>query len=182
MMPFQRLLDLMISNDIAQLGDFVGVPSTEIQAMELHFNLQFPTAYRAFLGACGRSAGHLAGWSSIYFDDLKEIAEEFDFHWTTFKSGQPCADSPLPPQALLIAHYDSHFDYLICDASDTAIYRLSFNDTCISTYTFSDSFETYMESMILAAADSSGQIAPFFIDECGNMIKDDLCIIAPEVE
>ncbi len=182
MMPFQHLLDLMISNDIAQLGDFVGVPSAEIQAMELHFNLKFPVAYREFLQACGRSAGHLAGWSSIYFDDLKEITEEFEFHWGTFKSAQPCANNPLPHHALLIAHYENHFDYLICDASSTAIYRLSFNHDCITTYSFSDSFEAYMESMILAAADSSGQIAPFFIDECGNMIKDDLRIIAPEVE
>ena len=181
MIPIKKLIDLMAKQNIAQSSDLVGVSYTEIQAMQAYFQVEFPVIYKEFLSRCGRSAGHLAGWSAIYFDDLKEIAEEFQFCLAAINTQKPC-NNPLPQKALLIAHYENHFDYIICDAKTPEVYRISFCNDRTQVSQFSQCFSTYMESMINAAASSNDQVAPFFIDECGNMIKDDLQIEAPVVD
>lgn len=181
MIAFEQLIELMAQQNIAQHCDLVGVSATEIKAMQSHFNVEFPASYCEFLRLCGRSAGHLAGWSAIYFDDLKEIAEEFEFCLTAVNQNK-LISNPLPDKALLIAHYENHFDYIICDTKNPEVYRISFCEDHTQVSQFSKCFNDYIESMIHAVATSNSQVAPFFIDECGNMIKDDLQIEAPMVD
>lgn len=177
-MHFQQLTELMSELGVAQSQDLVGVPLSEIKNMEAFFGLRFPASYVHFLHRCGRSAGHLAGWAAIYFDDLKEIAEEFEFHKTMISS-----ELLLPSDGLLIAHYNQSFDYMICDgASEPTIYRITFDDLGAHCERFANSHTDYLEAMIRKAATEKGKVEPFFIDECGNMMRDDLTSHAPAVD
>jgi hypothetical protein len=177
-MHFQQLTELMSTLGVAQNEDLVGVPLPEIQAMEAFFGLRFPVSYVHFLHRCGRSAGHLSGWAAIYFDDLKEIAEEFEFHKTMLNS-----ELLLPGNGLLIAHYNQSFDYMICDGTaEPAIYRITFCDGNAHCERFAKTHADYLEAMIRRAGKEKGRIEPFFIDDCGNMMKDDLTTLAPVVE
>lgn len=177
-MHFQQLTELMSKLGVAQPHDLVGVPLTEIKVMEAFFGLRFPASYVHFLHRCGRSAGHLSGWAAIYFDDLKEIAEEFEFHKTMINS-----ELLLPSSGLLIAHYNQSFDYMICDGTtEPTIYRITFNEGSAHCERFANNHSEYLEGMIRKAGKEKGRVEPFFIDECGNIMRDDLACHAPTVE
>ncbi|HEY7773642.1 MAG TPA: SMI1/KNR4 family protein [Marinagarivorans sp.] len=178
-MQLQQLTDLMLQLGVAQAKDLVGVPLADIRALENHFGLKFPACYVQFLHKCGRSAGHLAGWAAMYFDDLKEIAEEFEFHAALNNSAQL-----LPDRGLLIAHYGQLFDYLVCDGSpEPAIFRITFSqESGARCERFADNYAHYLEAIIRKAGREKSNIEPFFIDECGNMVYDDMTAKAPTAD
>lgn len=171
----------MAQHNIAQQEDLVGVSLEEMQTMQEHFGVEFPASYVQFLYTCGRSAGHLAGWGSIYFDDLKEIAEDFTQYCSCSAASSHNANK-LPTKALLIAHYEGCFDYIICDTPEPQVFRIGFNNEQANHCLLANSFNDYLKLMIKAKAKTNDRVAPFFIDECGNMISDDLTIEAPLVE
>ena len=178
-MQLQQLTDLMSQLGVAQAKDLVGVPLADIRALENYFGLKFPACYVQFLHKCGRSAGHLAGWAAMYFDDLKEIAEEFEFHTTLTNVALP-----LPDPGLLIAHYGQYFDYLVCDGSaEPAIFRITFDPKDgAQCERFADNYGHYLEAIIRKAGREKSSIEPFFIDECGNMVYDDMTAKAPTAD
>jgi hypothetical protein len=170
----------MINKGVAQRSDLVGVPLADIKAMEIYLNRKFPVAYIQFLHLFGRSAGFLSGWAAVYFDDLKEIAEEFDLQ-KAMTDGN--TDAFLPNDGLLIAHYNNSFDYLLCDGSaDPQVFRITFAEDGAQCRRFSSSFSEYLETMIENAAEGKGRVEPFFIDECGNLLVDNLSSDVPAVD
>lgn len=120
MINITELTQLMASLGVAKNSDLVGVTEKDIQSLERHFGLQLPLSYRTFLRHMGRSAGQLSPWMAIYFDDLKEIREQFDLLNATLD-----APTALPAKALIIANWESVFDFLVCsDNSDPEVLRL----------------------------------------------------------
>ena len=175
-MQLTQLIQLMAEHNVAQAHDLVGVPLAEIHAMESHFNVKFPVTYIQFLHSCGRSAGHLGGWTAFYFDDLKEIAEEFDFQRAIAQS-----DELIASNTLLIAQFDTYFDYFLCDGqADPEVYRIRFShEGTAHCERFAPSFTAYINQLILSASNDTKYIDPFYIDECGNMVADDLVTEVP---
>lgn len=120
MINIAELTQQLASLGVAQQKDLVGVAPSSIQALEAHFGVQLPQAYHTFLLKMGRSAGYLSPWMAIYFDDLKEIREQFDFLNATLE--KPIT---LPPNAFIIANWESVFDYFICgEQNDPAVFRV----------------------------------------------------------
>lgn len=178
MIQFEELIQLMSLHDIAQSNDLVGVPLSEIKAMEAYFDVKFPALYVQFLFTCGRSAGRLADWTAIYFDDLKEIAEEYSFQADAQSSAHQ-----FNANALIIAHYGTYFDYIHCNGeADPEVYRIDFSLKDDEPTLLSNSLALYFKSMIMQAIDNKGNVEPFYIDECGNWQADDLISEAPSVE
>lgn len=200
-MGIEELIEIMAKTGVAKKLDLVGVSLAEIRKMEAYFDLRFPEIYVQFLYSFGRSAGKLSDWTAIYFDDLKEIAEAYEFQ-------QIMSDTPYPlkENALVFAHYDTHFDYIVCsEITDPPVYRVTFSSpeaqsssqsNAPTTGTnasrdeqlspnhvqFSASFSQYLEAMIRNAEKNKGAVEPFYIDECGNWQEDDLVSAAPAVE
>ncbi len=178
MIQFDELIQLMSEHSIAHSHDLVGVPLSEIKAMEAYFNVKFPALYVQFLFTCGRSAGKLADWTAIYFDDLKEISEEY-----SFQANAQSSHNKLHSNALIIAHYGTYFDYIHCTGvADPEVYRVDFRLSTLEPTLLSNSLALYFKSMIMQAIDNKGNIEPFYIDECGNWQADDLISEAPGVE
>lgn len=120
MINISELTQIMASVGIASNSDLVGVTEQEIRALEGHFGVKLPQSYQAFLSHMGRSAGYLSPWMAIYFDDLKEIREQFDLLNATLTT-----PATLPSHALIIANWESVFDFIVCGASDDPeVYRL----------------------------------------------------------
>jgi hypothetical protein len=179
--PFVNLSEhftRLAETGVAPVSDWVGVSLTEIRALEQFFGLSFPVIYIQFLAKCGRSAGQLAGWRALYFDDLKEIAEEFSFAQTLMGA------ATLPEKALIIAEQQNVFDYFLCAGDpNPPVYRLNLATTeAKQPRLLCASFSDYFAQLIDQAATQTGQLKPFFVDECGNLVDDDLVKLAPSVD
>jgi hypothetical protein len=144
-MQIEQMLRLMEEHDVARHSDLVGVSPREIRQLEQRFGLEFPAAYQQFLLTCGRSAGYLSTWMAIYFDDLLEIREEFERI-----TAEHFPDITLPPEALLIAHWDCRFDWIICDGSDDPpVYRMDLQlDSGAYCQACASTFSAYIEALI----------------------------------
>lgn len=141
------LFSLMHDLKVAKPNDFVGVPLSEVRAMERYFSVKFPAVYVQFLHRCGRSAGYLSGWWSIYFDDLKEIAN--DFAQTSEKRELATA---LPEKGIFIANQGLVFDYLICNGeSDPAVWRVDYSTTHVVCEEYATRYSEYLEAFIRGA-------------------------------
>lgn len=113
MIHIPELIQLMSDLGVAQSRDLVGVSEQEIAALEKHFGIKLPQSYHLFLRNMGRSAGYLSPWMAIYFDDLKEIREQFDLLNATL-----AAPVTLPGRSVVIANWESVFDYMVCAGND----------------------------------------------------------------
>lgn len=146
-MPIGELLALMHALKVAKPSDFVGVPLAEVRSMERHFAVKFPAIYVQFLHHCGRSAGFLSGWWSIYFDDLKEIAQDFA---DISKARE--AVTELPPNGVFIANQGLVFDYLLCNGEhDPAVWRVDFSNSNLVCEEYAASYSDYLETFIRSA-------------------------------
>lgn len=156
MIDILKLTQLMAQTGIAKPADLIGVSSEEIRKLEADLGLQFPTAYRAYLRSFGRSAGLLTPWMAIYFDDLKEVREEFET-----QNAQLARPLKLPENALLIAHCEQIFDLIPCGKSeDPPVYRtdLSSEDRVMPTQ-LAERFSDYLEQLI-----TTSQQVEFYLD------------------
>ena len=177
-MQLKQIIQLMAEHHVAKTTDLVGVRLSDIHALEKQFERRFPATYVQFLHLCGRSAGRLAGWASLYFDDLKEIAEEFEFQRNMTQSSQL-----LPSNALLIGQHDNHFDYFLCDGNDDPeVYRISFVEESLHCMRFANSFTSYIENLTLFASNNAMSFEPFYIDDCGEIHNENLSITLPMSE
>lgn len=158
----------MDQHGIAKPEDLVGVPDEEILNLERHFDLTFPTTYRQFLARFGRSAGYLSPWMAIYYDDLKEIREQYELMAET-NPGSP----DLPAQALIIGNWESIFDFIVCDqGEDPEVYRIELCDTNNSTCRcYSASYSSYLENMV-KTADTTSISGDFFEQEIDALAED----------
>ncbi len=174
-MQLKQIIQLMAECHVAQTTDLVGVPLADIHTLEKQFERRFPATYIQFLHLCGRSAGRLAGWASLYFDDLKEIAEEFEFQRCLVQS-----TLLLPINAHLIGQHDSHFDYFLCDGNDDPeVYRISFVEEGLHCMRFASSFTSYLENLTRFASNNAMSFEPFYIDDCGEMHNENLSLTLP---
>lgn len=161
MIDIEKVSCLMHDLGVAQKQDLIGVSDCQITELEAFFDLRFPTAYRKYLLAFGRSAGYLSPWLAIYFDDLKEIREQFELLNITHNNA-----ARLPQDTLLIANWESVFDYLICDgAEDPIVYRL---DLCgaqgPSSRRYASCFSEYLEKLV-RSTDTAGLPQDFFEEQ-----------------
>lgn len=160
----------MAQLNVAQRADLVGVSEPEIQALESHFGLRFPRAYRDYLLTFGRSAGYLSPWMAFYFDDLKEIRDQFDL--LNIAHNNP---AKLPERSLLIANWESVFDFILCDGEDDpSVYRLDlFTDGGASSRRYAASFAEYLEKVV-RSTDSGSLPQDFFEQHAEEELVDDL--------
>lgn len=168
MIDVSHLTCLMEKRGVADKSELVGVSDTEIQSLENYFGLTFPACYHQFLRSFGRSAGFLSPWMAIYFDDLKEIRDQFD--------GLVAASDlsfNLPANALLIANWESVFDFLVCDGSDDPpVYRIDLYQVDRSNLrTYSSRYSEYLENLI-QTTDTNALPSDFFEDEVLDGIGD----------
>jgi hypothetical protein len=140
-----HLTRLMEHRGIARKTDLVGVSDREIQALERLWGLRFPEVYRQFLREFGRSAGKLSPWLAIYFDDLKEIKEQF-LGLVALESSQLI----LPQDALLIANWESVFDFIRCNGlDDPQVFRVDlYSAQRYKIRLYAHSFSDYLENLI----------------------------------
>ena len=145
-MNIHRIVQLMQERQVASRKDLVGVSLTEIQTLQQHLGIKFPTSYSQFLQAFGRSAGLLSPWRAIYFDDLLEIREEFETRLT-----QLAKPFDLPSEALIIAQAEELFDYLFCDGSeDPPVYRIKLLPDSAFCERCAPAFSDYLEALVMA--------------------------------
>lgn len=144
MINISELTQLMASLGVASSGDLVGVTEQDIRSLEDHFGLALPQSYQQFLSHMGRSAGYLSPWMAIYFDDLKEIREQFDLLNATLN--EPAS---LPAKALVIANWESVFDFIICDkAEDPEVFRIDLcQDSGRSAKSYAPSYSEYVTNL-----------------------------------
>ena len=146
-MPIGELFALMHDLKVAKPSDLVGVPLAEVRDMERFFAVKFPAVYVQFLHRCGRSAGFLAGWWSIYFDDLKEVASDFEQI-----SATRAPATALPKGGVFIANQGLVFDYLLCNSEpDPAVWRVDFSHSVLVCEEYASSYTEYLESFIRSA-------------------------------
>jgi SMI1 / KNR4 family (SUKH-1) len=148
MIDIQKLTELLASRGVASASELLGVAARDIRVLENQFGITLPESYRLFLSHMGRSAGHLSPWMAIYFDDLKEIKEQFALLNATLNS--PVV---LPANALLIAHWESIFDYIVCDGNDDPeVFRV---DLCPegtpTSRSYAPSYSQYLNNLALTA-------------------------------
>jgi hypothetical protein len=145
MIDVSHLTCLMENRGVADKSELVGVSDTEIRSLENYFGLTFPSSYRQFLRSFGRSAGFLSPWMAIYFDDLKEIRDQFDC--LVAADALPCN---LPAKTLLIANWESVFDFIVCDGrDDPPVYRVDLYKSDRSQFrVYSKSYSAYLENLI----------------------------------
>jgi hypothetical protein len=168
MIDVSHLTCLMENRGVAHKSELVGVSDTEIQSLEIYFGLAFPACYRQFLRSFGRSAGFLSPWMAIYFDDLKEIRDQFDC-----LAAASALPFNLPPGTLLIANWESVFDFLICDNSDDPpVYRIDLYQTDRSNLrTYSPCYSEYLENLI-NTTDTNALPSDLFEDEVLDHVGD----------
>lgn|GEM_PF-1916281 len=170
MIDVGHLTNLMESRGIARKSDLVGVSEAQILNLEKYFTLSFPRTYREFLRNFGRSAGLLSPWMAIYFDDLKEIRDQFDC--LIAADGHSFT---LPEKALLIGNWESVFDYLVCDGrDDPEVYRVDLYQAEVPhARLYAKSYSAYLENMI-KTADISALPADLLEDEALSLIDDSI--------
>jgi hypothetical protein len=170
MIDVSHLANLMESRGVARKSDLVGVSEAEIRELEKHFGLSFPRTYRQFLHNFGRSAGFLSPWMAIYFDDLKEIREQFDCLIAADR--HPFV---LPKNALLIANWESVFDYLICDANDDPeVRRIDLYQADVEQgRIYAKSYSAYLENLI-NTADTDSLPSDLYDDEALGVLDDSI--------
>lgn len=161
MIDVSHLTCLMENRGVAHKSELVGVRDTEIQSLEKFFGLTFPSSYRQFLRSFGRSAGFLSPWMAIYFDDLKEIRDQFDC--------LVAADAlpfNLPAKTLLIANWESVFDFIVCDGrDDPPVYRIDLYKADRSQFrVYAKSYSEYLENLI-ATTDTNALPGDFFEEQ-----------------
>lgn len=168
MIDVSHLTCLMEHRGVAKKSELVGVADSAIRTLENYFGLTFPASYREFLRSFGRSAGFLSPWMAIYFDDLKEIRDQFDCLVAA-------NDLPfnLPAQTLLIANWESVFDFVVCDGrDDPPVYRIDLYQTDRSNFrVYSKSYSEYLENLI-KTADTNALPSDFFEDEALDTLND----------
>lgn len=169
MVDVQKLVNLMIEKGLAKSSELIGVSSQEMQSLEHFFSLEFPFAYRLFLSHFGRSAGFLSPWMAIYYDDLKEIRENFDN-----LNRNRLIKFSLPKAALLIANCESTFDFLLCDeGEDPSVYRLELGGQGdIKAQLYAQCFSSYLENLILTS--EHGEMPEELILDDGFIPLDDV--------
>lgn len=148
MIDILKLTQLMTQTGIAKPSDLIGVSAEEIRKLEAFFQVRFPAAYRAYLRSFGRSAGLLTPWMAVYFDDLKEIREEFHAQNTCLPRALK-----LPDNALLIAHCEHIFDLIPCEkGDDPPVYRTDLSsEATVKPVIFAECFSQYLEQLILSS-------------------------------
>lgn len=148
MININEITQLMASLGVATGADLVGVTEKDVQSLETYFGLQLPASYRDFLLHMGRSAGYLSPWMAIYFDDLKEIREQFDLLNATLAT-----PIMLPANALIIANWESVFDFMVCtERDDPQVLRVDLcheSGPCIKNY--SPSYTEYLTNLVRSA-------------------------------
>lgn len=148
MSELSRIVDLMEDRGVASQRDLVGVPDSEIMRLEEYFEVDFPAVYRSFLLTFGRSAGLLTPWMALYFDDLKEIRDLFLQFRSTRGKDSGFAFS-LPPNALLIANFESVFDFILCEkVANPAVFRIDFSDRIMRQKPIAANFTAYLEYLV----------------------------------
>ncbi|MCR6650706.1 MAG: SMI1/KNR4 family protein [Cellvibrionaceae bacterium] len=158
MIDVSHLTSLMEHRGVARKSELVGVSDTEVRSLEHYFGLSFPSSYRQFLRSFGRSAGFLSPWMAIYFDDLKEIRDQFDC--------LVAADGlhfNLPAKTLLIANWESVFDFIVCDGQENPpVYRIDLYKVDHSQFrVYAQSFGEYLENLI-TTTDTNALPSDFF--------------------
>lgn len=146
---------------MATSAELIGVNTTEIAKLEQFFGIQFPANYQLFLQHFGRSAGMLSPWMAIYFDDLKEMREQFDF--LVASQGETIT---LPDTALIIGNWESVFDFIICNQDDDpAVFRIDLcADDAGQFRRYSESYSEHLENMI-NTSDATSLPSDFFEDD-----------------
>lgn len=148
MINITEITQLMASLGVAKSSDLIGVTEKDIQSLEEYLGAPVPLSYQEFLRHMGRSAGYLSPWMAIYFDDLKEIREQFDLLNATLAT-----PATLPPYALIIANWESVFDFFICNGNnDPEILRI---DLCHESgphqKSYAPSYSQYLENLVRSA-------------------------------
>lgn len=168
MIDVSHLTCLMENRGVAHKSELVGVCDTEIQSMEKYFGLTFPACYRQFLRSFGRSAGFLSPWMAIYFDDLKEIRDQFEC-----LAAASALSFQLPPNSLLIGNWESVFDFLVCqNDDDPPVYRIDLYQTERSNLRiYSPHYSEYLENLI-NTTDPNALPGDFFEDEVLDSVGD----------
>jgi hypothetical protein len=168
MIDVSQLTNLMEHRGVAHKSDLVGVSEAQILDLEKYFGLHFPRTYRQFLRHFGRSAGLLSPWMAIYFDDLKEIREQFNCLIAADR--HPFA---LPDKALLIGNWESVFDYLLCDGTDDPeVHRIDLYQTdLLQGRVYAKSYSAYLENLI-KTADTHSLPSDLFDDEMLGVLDD----------
>lgn len=168
MIDVGHLTCLMENRGVAHKSDLIGVSDAEIQLLEAHFGVTFPNTYRQFLAGFGRSAGFLSPWMAIYFDDLKEIREQFDC--LIAADNRPVA---LPAKAVLIGNWESVFDFIVCDGvEDPAVYRIDLYQSDRANYRiYAKTYSAYLENLV-KTADTHALPSDFFDDEALTELDD----------
>lgn len=169
-MNIQQCVTLMAELKVAESCDLVGVSEQEVTSLEAYFGLRFPEAYRQYLLTFGRSAGYLSPWMAFYFDDLKEIRDQFDL--LNIAQNNPVT---LPEKNLLIANWESIFDFLVCDGQDNPpVFRVDlFDDGGASCRCYAPSFSEYLEKVV-RSTDHGGLPQDFFDRQFDESMADDL--------
>lgn len=170
MIDVSQLTNLMENRGVAHKSDLVGVSEAEMGELEKHFGLTFPRTYRQFLRSFGRSAGFLSPWMAIYFDDLKEIREQFDCLIAADR--HPFI---LPERALLIGNWESIFDYLVCDGSDDPeVHRIDlYQAELVYGRVYAKSYSAYLENLI-KTADTQALPSDVFDEEILGVLDDSI--------
>src|SRR5690606_18240639 len=112
--------------------------------------------------------GLLSPWMAIYFDDLKEIRDQFDC--LIAASALPFN---LPAKALLIANWESVFDFIVCDGrADPPVYRVDLYQSDRSNFrVYAKSYSAYLENLI-QTADINALPSDFFEDDAVEALND----------
>lgn len=141
---FDQITQKMQKRGIAAHGDLVGVCDKEIAQLESELNISLPASYRHFMRSMGRSAGFLSPWMALYFDDLKEIQQQFQQ-----LNAQLSNPLQLTQSTLLIAQCEHYFDAIDCNQSDPEILRMDLSDnTGKQAQVIAESFVQYLDILI----------------------------------
>lgn len=155
-----KLARIMAQKDIAQEHELIGISLSEMLTLEEYFGLVFPQAYRTFLKQFGRSAGLLSPWMAMYFDDLKEIRETFDIQAKQLKKAPR-----LPRKALLISHWESVYDFIICGKDqDPEVFRIDLTQGG-KPKLHSPSYSQYLLTLVENASPAP-RLGELGVDEC----------------
>ncbi len=172
MSELSRIVDLMEDRGVASQRDLVGVPDHEIVRLEEHFGVFFPDVYRSFLMTFGRSAGLLTPWMALYFDDLKEIHDLY-LQFRQTRGRESGFTFSLPAKALLIANFESVFDFILCEkAANPAVFRIDFSDKVMRQKPIAANFTAYLEYLVNTS--ETGEIHDESFDYLLTGTRDDM--------
>lgn len=147
MMDMSEVTQRMAALGVAKEGELVGVTEHEVRSLEERSGLTLPRAYKLFLLSMGRSAGYLSPWMAIYYDDLKEIREQFDCLNATLST-----PAVLPANSLIIANWESVFDFMVCVGDDPAVMRVDLcHETGPQIKVYARSYSAYLNNLVSSA-------------------------------